>query len=99
MNVQTKNAPKAKSLIQLYDDIQSHSQKGEYPSPDIRGPIPQNAHPDATFSSGTHNDWTHAQTDPNLIPAYEGEPIHDQRFYGFEDYGDYVQTQYTDQWW
>ena len=31
----------------------------EYPSPDIRGPMPENAHPDSTFSSGTHNDWTH----------------------------------------
>ena len=31
----------------------------EYPSPDIRGPMPVNAHPDSTFSSGTHNDWTH----------------------------------------
>jgi hypothetical protein len=34
-------------------------QRGEYPSPDIRGPEPENAHPDATFSSHLHNDWTH----------------------------------------
>ena len=31
---------------------------GEYPQPDIRGPMPVNAHPDSTFSSFTHNDWT-----------------------------------------
>ena len=31
----------------------------EYPSPDIRGPMPVNAHPDSTFSSHLHNDWTH----------------------------------------
>ena len=30
----------------------------EYPQPDIRGPMPQNAHPDSTFSSHLHNDWT-----------------------------------------
>ena len=30
----------------------------EYPQPDIRGPMPVNAHPDSTFSSFTHNDWT-----------------------------------------
>jgi len=31
----------------------------EYPQPDIRGPMPRNAHPDSTFSSHLHNDWTH----------------------------------------
>ena len=30
----------------------------EYPQPDIRGPMPKNAHPDSTFSSFLHNDWT-----------------------------------------
>ena len=30
----------------------------EYPQPDIRGPMPRNAHPDSTFSSHLHNDWT-----------------------------------------
>ena len=30
----------------------------EYPQPDIRGPMPENAHPDSTFSSTLHNDWT-----------------------------------------
>merc|ERR1711934_678603 len=30
----------------------------EYPQPDIRGPMPKNAHPDSTFSSHLHNDWT-----------------------------------------
>jgi hypothetical protein len=33
----------------------------EYPQPDIRGPMPKNAHPDSTFSSHLHNDWTMAQ--------------------------------------
>ena len=33
-------------------------QMGEYPQPDIRGPMPKNAHPDSTFSSHLHNDWT-----------------------------------------
>ena len=35
----------------------------EYPQPDIRGPMPTNAHPDSTFSSHVHNDWTYAQLD------------------------------------
>ena len=30
----------------------------EYPQPDIRGANPKNAHPDSTFSSHLHNDWT-----------------------------------------
>jgi len=34
------------------------AQLEEYPQPDIRGPIPRNAHPDSTFSSHLHNDWT-----------------------------------------
>ena len=34
----------------------------EYPSPDIRGPMPQNAHPDSTFSSHVHNDWTYSMS-------------------------------------
>ena len=38
-------------------------QLGEYPQPDIRGPMPVNAHPDSTFSSFIHNDWTQVQTD------------------------------------
>ena len=33
-------------------------QINEYPQPDIRGPMPKNAHPDSTFSSHLHNDWT-----------------------------------------
>jgi hypothetical protein len=36
-------------------------QLGEYPQPDIRGPMPVNAHPDSTFSSHVHNDWTQLQ--------------------------------------
>ena len=50
-------APASKSLIQLSSQID----RNEYPSPDIRGPVPENAHPDSTFSSHLHNDWTHAQ--------------------------------------
>lgn len=41
--------PASKQLIQLK----------EYPQPDIRGPMPANAHPDSTFSSHLHNDWTY----------------------------------------
>ena len=37
----------------------SLSRSEEYPSPDIRGPPPENAHPDVTFSSHLHDDWTH----------------------------------------
>jgi hypothetical protein len=72
---------------------------GEYPTPDQRGPIPQNAHPDATFSSHLHNDWTHVQLNSDiersaepLTPwkhAYEGETIDDQRLYDNEEFGDY----------
>jgi hypothetical protein len=36
----------------------------EYPQPDIRGPMPRNAHPDSTFSSHLHNDWTYVQEYP-----------------------------------
>jgi len=44
----------------------------EYPQPDIRGPIPQNAHPDSTFSSHLHNDWTLAQLDEYPQPDIRG---------------------------
>ena len=33
--------------------------KKEYPRPEMRGPIPQIAHPDSPFSSHVHNDYTH----------------------------------------
>jgi len=57
MNAQMKNkkAPASKTLLQL----SSSGFKNEYPSPDIRGPMPENAHPDSTFSSHVHDDWTH----------------------------------------
>ena len=45
----------------------------EYPSPDIRGPQPQNAHPDSTFSSHVHNDWTYAQLGDYPTPWERGE--------------------------
>ena len=35
---------------------------GEYPQPDIRAPMPENAHPDSTFESTLHNDWTNLMT-------------------------------------
>ena len=95
MNAQIKNkkAPASKSLLQL----SSSGFKHEYPSPDIRGPMPENAHPDSTFSSGLHNDWTQVQlsaTDypspaqrgegepSEFVAAYWGEPDTTQRFMG-----------------
>ena len=45
---------------------------GEYPQPDIRGPMPKNAHPDSTFSSHLHNDWTLAQIDEYPQPDIRG---------------------------
>jgi hypothetical protein len=42
--------------------------ENEYPQPDIRGPMPRNAHPDSTFSSHLHNDWTVVQTDAKEYP-------------------------------
>jgi len=44
----------------------------EYPQPDIRGPMPRNAHPDSTFSSHLHNDWTYAQVDEYPQPDIRG---------------------------
>ena len=67
----------------------------EYPSPDIRGPQPQNAHPDSTFSSHLHNDWTHVQlkepynSSPDLY--YEGQEYIDRRFFEYENPSDFVQ--------
>jgi len=40
-------------------EINVLGQRNEYPTPDQRGPQPENAHPDSTFSSHLHNDWTH----------------------------------------
>jgi hypothetical protein len=48
----------------------------EYPQPDIRGPMPRNAHPDSTFSSHLHNDWTYLQLEnqkfDHFIPNFDG---------------------------
>jgi hypothetical protein len=44
----------------------------EYPSPDLRGPMPQNAHPDSNFSSFLHNDWTYVNTDEYPSPDLRG---------------------------
>lgn len=78
-------APSNKTLVQLR----------EYPQPDIRGPMPVNAHPDSTFSSHVHNDWTYAQLSAqeypgenvqNLAQGYEGMFRQDNRMFPeFED--------------
>ncbi len=44
----------------------------EYPQPDIRGPMPRNAHPDSTFSSHVHNDWTYLQSGEYPQPDIRG---------------------------
>ena len=41
----------------------THVQTDEYPQPDIRGPMPKNAHLVSTFSSQVTKDWTHLQMD------------------------------------
>ena len=63
--------------------------------------MPVNAHPDSTFSSHVHNDWTYAQLSAqeypgenvqNLAQGYEGMFRQDNRMFPeFEDQGDYVQ--------
>ena len=64
--------------------MQLNDKMAEYPQPDIRGPMPVNAHPDSTFSSFTHNDWTQVQLkseeyphqDPiRMMQGYEGERV------------------------
>ena len=56
-----KNAhPDSTFSSHLHNDW-TQLQLGEYPQPDIRGPMPKNAHPDSTFSSHLHNDWTQVQ--------------------------------------
>lgn len=54
------NPPVQKSLLNIQKDEMLLQQK-EYPQPDIRGPMPKNAHEDSTFSSFIHNDWTYMQ--------------------------------------
>lgn len=61
--------------------------------------MPQNAHPDSTFSSHVHNDWTYLQQfadiheyprpAQSLAQTYEGETIEDKRMFDFEEPGDY----------
>ena len=50
------------SISQLIDNEREYVPPNPLPERlhDERGPIPQNAHPDSTFSSHLHNDWTHA---------------------------------------
>ena len=45
---------------------------GEYPQPDIRGANAINAHPDSTFSSTLHNDWTNMQMNEYPQPDIRG---------------------------
>ena len=45
---------------------------GEYPQPDIRGANPENAHPDSTFDSTLHNDWTNLQVREYPQPDIRG---------------------------
>lgn len=52
--------------------------KPEYPTPEQRGPVPENAHPDANFSSHLHDDWTHAQKS-FLQTSVQDYPVQDQR--------------------
>ena len=60
-------------------------QIGEYPQPDIRGPMPKNAHPDSTFSSHLHNDWTQLQLDSQIreypSPDQRGESMAEKLAY------------------
>jgi len=65
----------------------------EYPQPDIRGPMPKNAHPDSTFSSHLHNDWTQLQLGA-MVP--EPVPAIDRRFFDFEEPTDYIQLHRRD---
>ena len=51
------------ALLASASAIRPGSFAQEYPQPDIRGANPQNAHPDSTFSSHLHNDWTNNWTD------------------------------------
>jgi len=69
--------------------------------------VPENAHPDANFSSHLHDDWTHAQKtfvqtgsldypvvdqrSESLVQAYNGVEQDKRMFPEFEDEGDYVQ--------
>ena len=71
-------------------------QKKEYPRPEMRGPIPQIAHPDSPFTSHLHNDYTNVQTKYDLFDSnpdmyYEGQTYVDRRMNNMEDPGDFVQ--------
>jgi hypothetical protein len=56
----TKSEAKPKEAVHVAPPVNKQLvQLREYPQPDIRGPMPENAHPDSTFSSHVHNDWTY----------------------------------------
>jgi len=59
------------SFVQLIMQPPKSGSKSEYPTPEQRGPVPENAHPDANFSSHLHDDWTHAQRNSAEYPAPE----------------------------
>jgi len=54
--------------VAIFLGMASAHRLNEYPQPDIRGPMPKNAHPDSTFSSELHNDWTQVQTGVEEYP-------------------------------
>merc|ERR1740117_1625419 len=65
----------AANAIKLTTDRRQHlAQTREYPQPDIRGANPINAHPDSTFSSFNHNDWTNDWRDYNFVGTISEEP-------------------------
>lgn len=90
--------------------MENVDKKPEYPTPEERGPVPENAHPDTQFSSHLHDDWTHAQKsfvqlndypiqdqrDISMVQAYN-EKDQDKRYFPeFEQEGDYVQLKAKD---
>jgi len=54
--------------VAVFLGLTSAYRLSEYPQPDIRGPMPKNAHPDSTFSSHLHNDWTQVQLGAEEYP-------------------------------
>ena len=59
------------AVLALIGVVSAHKLR-EYPQPDIRGAMPKNAHPDSTFSSHVHNDWTYLQQQEYPQPDIRG---------------------------
>lgn len=49
------------AYVQMLMQPPKPGNRTEYPTPEQRGPVPENAHPDSNFSSHLHDDWTHVQ--------------------------------------